>query len=346
MNNSKDNIIISGAAGFIGAALAKKLISYGMNVIGFDSMNDYYDQKLKLDRLKSIDILQNKYQSTWKFHKLNLVEKLCLNDIFETYKPKIVINLAAQAGVRYSINNPESYIENNIVGFNNLLECCRKYKVKNLIYASSSSVYGGNQSLPFSENQEVNHPISLYAASKKSNELMAHSYSNLFQIPCTGLRFFTVYGPWGRPDMAPMIFVNSILNKEPIDIFNYGNMNRDFTYIDDVVEGIYKCCLKPATPNKDFDFLNPDASSSFAPHRIFNLGNSNPVNLGDFIKIIEKELGMKAIKIYKELQPGDVLSTAADITKLRDWVGFRPEISINTGIKLFVKWFKDYYQKK
>ena len=175
---------------------------------------------------------------------------------------------------------------------------------------------------------------------------MAHSYSNLFQIPCTGLRFFTVYGPWGRPDMAPMIFVNSILNKEPIDIFNYGNMNRDFTYIDDVVEGIYKCCLKPATPNKDFDFLNPDASSSFAPHRIFNLGNSNPVNLGDFIKIIEKELGMKAIKIYKELQPGDVLSTAADITKLRDWVGFRPEISINTGIKLFVKWFKDYYQKK
>ncbi len=346
MNNSKDNILISGAAGFIGAALVKKLISYGLNVIGFDSMNNYYDQKLKLDRLKSIDLLQNKYKSMWKFHKLNLVEKSSLNGIFEIYNPKIVINLAAQAGVRYSINNPESYIENNIVGFNNLLECCREYKVKNLIYASSSSVYGGNQNLPFSENQEVNHPISLYAASKKSNELMAHSYSNLFQIPCTGLRFFTVYGPWGRPDMAPMIFVNSILNKKPIDIFNYGNMNRDFTYIDDVVEGIYRCCLKPATPNKDFDCLHPEASSSFAPHRIFNLGNSKPVNLGDFIQIIEKELGMKAIKIYKELQPGDVISTAADITKLKDWVGFNPEISINTGIKLFVKWFKDYYLTK
>ena len=346
MNNLKENILISGAAGFIGAALAKKLISCGLNVIGFDSMNNYYDQKLKLDRLKNIDIFQNRYQSKWKFHKLNLIEKCSLKDIFETYNPKIVINLAAQAGVRYSINNPESYIENNIVGFNNLLECCREFQIKNLIYASSSSVYGGNQKLPFSENQEVNHPISLYAASKKSNELMAHSYSNLFQIPCTGLRFFTVYGPWGRPDMAPMIFVNSILNKKPINIFNYGNMKRDFTYIDDVVEGIYRCCLKPATPNENFDYLNPDGSSSFAPHRIFNLGNSNPINLSDFIQIIEEELGIKAIKNYKELQPGDVISTAADITKLRDWVGFSPEISINTGIQLFVKWFKDYYLKR
>tara|TARA_B100000161_G_C33557799_1_gene419042 strand:- start:3474 stop:4511 length:1038 start_codon:yes stop_codon:yes gene_type:complete len=343
MNKSKEYILISGAAGFIGAALVKKLLNDGFNVIGFDNLNNYYSQKLKYDRLKTIDLVNKKSSATWEFHKLELEEKKLLENVFEKYRPRIVVNLAAQAGVRYSIKNPESYISSNIVGFSNLLECCRKFNVENLIYASSSSVYGANTKLPFFENQEVNHPISLYAASKRSNELMAHAYSNIFDIPCTGLRFFTVYGPWGRPDMAPMIFAKSIFDKKPIDVFNHGNMQRDFTYIDDVIEGIFRCCFKPATPNISFDSKNPEASSSFAPHRIFNVGNSNPVSLLKFIEIIEEEIGIKAIKRFKSIQPGDVMATSADISKLHKWIGFRPEISIKDGISFFIRWFKNYY---
>ena len=346
MRLDKSRILITGVAGFIGAALSKELLKIDVDLVGIDNLNSYYDVNLKKARLRIIDDSAKVNLGRWRFYQKDISNHNSLIEIFDSFKPSIVVHLAAQAGVRYSLINPKSYLERNLIGFCNVLELCRQYNILNFLYASSSSVYGGNREFPYKENQEVNHPISFYAATKRSNELIAHSYSHLYGIPSTGLRFFTVYGPWGRPDMAPMIFVNSILNKKPIDIFNYGNMKRDFTYIDDVVEGIYRCCLKPATPNENFDYLNPDGSSSFAPHRIFNLGNSNPVNLSDFIQIIEEELGIKAIKNYKELQPGDVISTAADITKLRDWVGFSPEISINTGIQLFVKWFKDYYLKR
>ncbi len=337
-------ILVTGAAGFIGAALVVRLIENGENVIGLDDLNSYYDPNLKESRLKKIYAVLDRAPGKWKFYKSSLENQNDLKDIFETYAPTIVINLAAQAGVRYSIENPSSYIQSNLVGFSNLLEQCRNHKVDNLIFASSSSVYGANKKLPFSESQAVDHPVSLYASTKKANELMAHSYSHLYGIPCIGLRFFTVYGPWGRPDMAPMIFAKSILNKEPINIFNFGKMKRDFTYIDDIVEGIYRCCYKPAFIDKDFDYLNPTPATSFAPFRIFNIGNSEPVELPRFIEILEDELGLKAIKNFLPLQPGDVEDTSANTDLLESWIDFRPSTSIEIGVNKFAKWYLDYYK--
>ena len=342
MNNSERKIVVTGAAGFIGAAISKKLISKGDDVIGIDNINNYYETSLKKSRLNQIELISNK---NWKFFQVDLEDYNELDFIFNKYKPDIVINLAAQAGVRYSIENPSSYIKSNLVGFANVLELCRQFQVKNLIYASSSSDYGGNKKLPFNEIDPVNHPVSLYAATKKSNELMANSYSHLYELPCTGLRFFTVYGPWGRPDMAPMIFTKSILNSEPINVFNFGNMSRDFTYIDDITEAIYKCTFKPATIDIQFNQLIPDPSTSMAPHRIFNIGNNQSVDLLYFIELLEKNLGKKSIKNFKPMQAGDVEDTFADTSKLKDWVGFRPRTSIEIGVNNFVRWYKDYYGK-
>jgi len=336
-------ILVTGAAGFIGAALVTRLLEKGENVCGLDDLNSYYDPQLKESRLKQIELVSNNSSGKWKFFKSSLEDELSLKDIFSNYSPDVVINLAAQAGVRYSITNPSSYIQSNLVGFSNLLELCRYHSVSNFIFASSSSVYGGNKKLPFCETQSVDHPVSLYAATKKANELMAHSYSHLYGIPTTGLRFFTVYGPWGRPDMAPMIFAKSILNKEPINVFNYGKMKRDFTYIDDIVEGIYRCCSKPAFINQDFDALNPDQSSSFAPYRIFNIGNSQPIELLRFIEVLEDSLGVKAIKNFKPIQPGDVEATAANTNLLESWIGFKPQTSLEFGVNKFARWYMKYF---
>ncbi len=336
-------ILVTGAAGFIGSALAIRLIENGENVIGFDDLNSYYDINLKESRIKEITKVSEKSAGKWKFYKSSLENESSLNDIFNTHSPQIVVNLAAQAGVRYSLEKPSAYIQSNLVGFSNLLEQCRHNSVENLIFASSSSVYGGNKKLPFSESQSVNHPVSLYASTKKANELMAHSYSHLYSIPCTGLRFFTVYGPWGRPDMAPMIFAKSILNGEPINIFNYGRMKRDFTYIDDIIEGVYRCCYKPAYVDNEFDYLNPNQSTSFAPFRIFNIGNSDPVELLVFIETLENELGVEAVKNYLPMQPGDVESTAAKTDLLENWINFKPSTSIEIGVHKFAKWYLNYY---
>tara|TARA_Y100001968_G_scaffold325911_1_gene367999 strand:- start:135 stop:1160 length:1026 start_codon:yes stop_codon:yes gene_type:complete len=337
-------ILLTGAAGFIGAALAIRLLENGENVIGFDDLNSYYDINLKESRLKGINAAAEESTGKWKFYKASLENESSLKDIFNTHSPEIVVNLAAQAGVRYSLENPSAYIQSNIVGFSNLLEQCRFHSVDNFIFASSSSVYGGNKNLPFCESQSVNHPVSLYASTKKANELIAHSYSHLYGIPCTGLRFFTVYGPWGRPDMAPMIFAKSILNRKPINVFNYGRMKRDFTYVDDIVEGVYRCCYKSACVDSAFDHLNPNQATSFAPFRIFNIGNSNPIELLKFIEVLEDELGVKSIKNFLPMQPGDVESTAAKTDLLEDWVNFKPSISIEIGIHKFAKWYLSYYK--
>ena len=344
INPVKNKILITGAAGFIGSALVRKFILNDDFIIGIDNINDYYDQNLKKDRLKNLNQLF-KDDKKWIFEKIDLEDKSSLEFVFSKHKPNIVVNLAAQAGVRYSIENPETYIKSNIFGFFNLLECCRNFNVENLIYASSSSVYGGTKQFPFSEDNFANHPVSLYASTKISNELIAHSYSHLYNLSATGLRFFTVYGPWGRPDMAPMIFCKSILENKPIDIFNYGNMLRDFTYVDDVVNLISLCCDKPATKDSAFDYLNTLPSSSFAPHRIFNIGNSKPVELTKFIEILEEEIGKKAIRNFQEMQKGDVVSTYANIDSIKNWVGFEPKVNIKEGIGLFVKWYKNYYLK-
>ena len=337
------SILITGAAGFIGAALAHKILKNGFDLIGIDNLNGYYDVNLKLNRIKSIESKLSFYKGKWIFKKCDLTDIEGLTEIFSSFKPSIVINLAAQAGVRYSIENPESYIKSNLLGFSNILEQCRKNEVSNLIYASSSSVYGSNKKLPFHEEDEVNHPVSLYAATKRSNEFLAHSYSHLYGIPATGLRFFTVYGPWGRPDMAPMIFTKSIFDKEPINIFNYGNMKRDFTYIDDIVEAVFKCCFKKAEPNKNFDPYNPELSTSFAPHRIFNLGNSKSIKLMRFIEILENIIGMKALKNYVEMPLADVEATESDITQLQNWIDFKPKTKIERGLEEFINWYKIYY---
>ena len=336
-------ILVTGASGFIGAALVIRLIKNSENVIGLDDMNSYYDTNLKESRLKNIHEVLESAPGKWTFYKSSLENQNELKQIFKVHSPKIVINLAAQAGVRYSIENPYSYIQSNLVGFSNLLEECRQYEVDNLIFASSSSVYGGNKKLPFSESQSVDHPVSLYAATKKANELMAHSYSHLYGIPCTGLRFFTVYGPFGRPDMAPMIFAKSILNRKPINVFNYGNMKRDFTYIDDVVEGVYRCCYKSAYIDKNFDYINPNSATSFAPHMIFNIGNSKPIKLLKFIEILEQEIGIKASKDFQPMQSGDVEITYADTSRLNKWIDFTPKTTIEEGINKFIKWYKDYF---
>tara|TARA_Y100001968_G_scaffold327607_1_gene372985 strand:+ start:760 stop:1845 length:1086 start_codon:yes stop_codon:yes gene_type:complete len=336
-------IIVTGAAGFIGAALTKALLSMDFKVIGIDNINDYYCTSLKRARLAEIEKVSKK-KGEWIFHEIPIEDHNLLSEIINKYSPKIFVHLAAQAGVRYSITNPSAYIQSNIVGFANVLEGCRQSKISHLIYASSSSVYGGNKNLPFNEEQSVNHPVSLYAATKKSNELMAHTYSHLYDLPTTGLRFFTVYGPWGRPDMAPMIFARSILKNEPIKVFNQGEMQRDFTYIDDVVEGIIRCCFKKASIDFDFNPLIPNPSTSSAPYRIFNIGNSSPIQLTYFIDLLEKSLGKKAIKDLQPMQPGDVVSTAAQMNLLNSWVDYQPKTSIENGIKLFSEWYLDYFK--
>ena len=285
--------LVTGAAGFIGAALSQRLLQRGDRVVGLDNLNDYYDPSLKQARLHQIEAVAS--SGAWRFERMALEDESALMVLFAEERPQVVVNLAAQAGVRYSLENPAAYIQSNLVGFGNVLEGCRRHGVENLVYASSSSVYGGNRNLPFHERQPVNHPVSLYAASKKANELMAHTYSHLYGLPATGLRFFTVYGPWGRPDMAPMLFARAILAGEPIKVFNHGKMQRDFTYIDDIVEGVMRCCDKPATANPDFDPLDPDPSTAAAPHRVFNIGNSHPVELMRFIEVIDKALAMMAI---------------------------------------------------
>ena len=341
MTLNKKKILITGAAGFIGSEIAKKLLSESLEVIGIDNLNSYYNPFLKQKRIKIIEQIDHK--NCWRFLKVDLVNAKKIDKIFDEFKPNIVINLAAQAGVRYSLENPTSYIDSNIVGFLNILEGCRNYKIEHLIYASSSSVYGGNKITPFNESQSVDHPISLYAATKKSNEMLAHSYSHLFQIPMTGLRFFTVYGPMGRPDMAPMIFADAMLRGEAINVFNNGNMSRDFTYIDDVIEAIHKCCLKIPYSNIHFLENQPDPSTSFAPHRIFNVGSNNPISLLNFIELLESSFGVKTVKNMKEMQPGDIQSTFADIDLLKSWINYEPKTSLEKGILKFSKWYKEYF---
>ena len=337
-------ILLTGAAGFIGHSVTLKLLAKGNNVYGIDNLNNFYDTKLKLNRLNNIsDELINLRECKWQFKNCDLNDIDLLDNIFTDFKPNIVVNLAAQAGVRFSIKKPRDYIFSNIVGFSNILEKCVNFKVENLIYASSSSVYGEYKKEPFDENNPVGHPLSLYAATKRSNELLAHSYSNIYNLPSTGLRFFTVYGPWGRPDMAPFIFTKSILEGKPIKIFNFGKMNRDFTYIDDISEAVAKCCYKKATINECFDNGEPENSSSFAPHRIFNIGNSKPVNLINFINLLEKELNLEAIKIFEPIKAGDVTSTYANTRRLENWIGYQPKTSIEQGVKLFIRWYRKYY---
>ena len=334
MAKNESPILVTGAAGFIGYSLVRELLLRGENVVGIDNLNDYYDLNLKNSRIKEINFISKKNNSYWKFYKISINNFIDLKKVFDLHQPKIVVNLAAQAGVRYSLKNPESYIESNLIGFYNILENCKNHKIQNLIYASSSSVYGGNRKLPYAEKDAVNHPISLYAVTKKSNELMAHSYSHLYGIPTTGLRFFTVYGPWGRPDMAPMIFSKSILEGSPIDVFNYGDMARDFTYIDDVVEAIIRCCKKPAIIDNDFNQSIPNPPTSFAPYRLFNVGSNRPIKLLKFIELLEINLGKKAVINFKELQEGDVIETSSDSNLLSDWINFKPKVKIDLGLKI------------
>jgi UDP-glucuronate 4-epimerase len=346
-------VLVTGAAGFVGFHFVSKLLNEGFSVVGLDNINDYYDPKLKTNRLKvnGIDDEQIEYNvlinSTkhvnYKFVKLNIEDYDNLSTIFNIEKPDYVLNLAAQAGVRYSLINPKAYIKSNIEGFINILECCRHFNVKHLVYASSSSVYGLNQKYPFSTHDNVDHPVSLYAASKKSNELMAHTYSHLFNIPTTGLRFFTVYGPWGRPDMALFHFTKSIIEGKSIEVFNNGEMERDFTYIDDIVEGVYRTMLNIPEVNKHWSGLHPDPSSSIAPYKIYNIGNSSPVKLMDFINEIEHRLGKKAKIVLKPIQPGDVPKTWADTIDLEKDLKYKPSINIKTGINEFINWYKKYY---
>src|SRR5690625_845454 len=333
-------ILITGAAGFIGFHLSKKLLDDSYQIIGIDNLNDYYDPSLKQSRLEIL----GKYNN-FNFHRIDLKDKVAVDNIFETYQPTHVINLAAQAGVRYSLENPQAYVDSNLVGFVNILEACRHHKVKHLIYASSSSVYGANVKMPFSTDGEVNHPVSLYAATKKSNELMAHTYSHLYDLPTTGLRFFTVYGPMGRPDMAYFSFTKKILAGETIQVFNNGEMMRDFTYIDDIVDGIVGLIDQPPKANPDYDREHPTPSASHAPYKVYNIGNNQPVKLMDFIQTIEKHLGIEAKKEFLPMQPGDVKATYADIDDLTEATGFKPTTSIDEGIKKFVDWYMEYYHK-
>ncbi len=342
--HNKERILVTGSAGFIGAAVVLELLRKGYEVIGIDNLNDYYDVSLKKGRLINIENNVDLNKVNYIFKELSITNKKSLDDLFLKHKPSICIHLAAQAGVRYSIENPLSYTENNLIGFSNILESCRNFGIKNLVYASSSSVYGGNKKVPFSEKDPVNHPVSFYAATKRANELMAHTYSHLYGLSATGLRFFTVYGPWGRPDMAPMIFAKAILAGDNLEIFNYGKMQRDFTYIDDIVLGIIKCAEKQASINLSFDKFNPDPATSFASHRIFNIGNNNPVPLMRFVELLEKALNIKAKLVMKEMQPGDVPETLSDTQLLEKWVGFKPNTNIEKGVEKFIKWYLQYYK--
>jgi UDP-glucuronate 4-epimerase len=337
--------LLTGVAGFIGYHVTIMLLERGDTVIGVDNLNDYYDVRLKEARLASIQAQPN--AKNFKFVKLDLVEQATTAKLFETEKPDSVIHLAAQAGVRYSLENPHAYINSNIVAFTNVLEACRAIKPQHLVYASSSSVYGGNTKLPFSESDNVDHPVSLYAATKKSNELMAHTYSHLFGIPTTGLRFFTVYGPWGRPDMAPFMFADAILNDKPIKVFNHGDMMRDFTYIDDIVEGVIRVLDKPATSEKDATGLKHSSASLeaniHAPCRLFNIGNNKPEKLLDFIAMLENAIGKTAQKELLPMQAGDVKATYADTRALEAWVGFKPSTPLKVGVEKFVDWYRGFY---
>lgn len=335
----KDKVLVTGAAGFIGFHLSKKLLEKGISVIGVDNVNDYYDVNLKYARL---DIL--KQFDGFQLHKVDLKDKEGIDRVFAETQPDYVVNLAAQAGVRYSLENPYVYVDSNITGFLNILEACRHNPVKHLVYASSSSVYGANTNMPFSVHNSVDHPVSLYAATKKSNELMAHTYSHLFGVPTTGLRFFTVYGPWGRPDMALFLFTKAILEDRPIDVYNHGKMRRDFTYVDDIVEGVFRLIPTIAQRNDDWSSDNPDTATSFAPYRVFNIGNNQPVELMAFIQAIEKALGKEAKKNMMPLQDGDVPATFADVQDLMDTVNFKPNTSIESGIQRFVDWYREYFK--
>lgn len=348
-------ILITGTAGFIGFHLVRRLLDRGDEVVGLDSINDYYDVNLKYARLGETGIrkgeitygslVQSDKSSKYKFIQLNLEDKEKLDNLFHEEKFDKVCNLAAQAGVRYSIENPMAYINSNIIGFINILEACRHNEIKHLAYASSSSVYGLNEQMPFSTHDNVDHPISLYAASKKSNELMAHTYSHLYGVPTTGLRFFTVYGPWGRPDMALFLFTKAMLAGEPIKIFNEGNMRRDFTYIDDIVEGIVRVLDTPPEGNKEWTGKAPDPASSKGPYKVYNIGNSSPVNLMDFILEIEKQLGKEAKKDFLPMQDGDVPATWADVRELSENLGYKPNTPVETGVKQFVEWYREYYSE-
>ena len=337
-------ILVTGAAGFIGFHLSKELLSRGYEVIGLDNINSYYDVTLKIART---NILKKHCENkNFIFEKGNLEDDSFIKKIFLKYKPQKVVNLAAQAGVRYSLENPMAYIESNVVGFQNLIEASKVNKVEHFVYASSSSVYGGNTLLPFSEKNSVEHPISIYAATKKANELVAHTYSHLYDLSTTGLRFFTVYGPWGRPDMALFLFTKSIIKKEPIKVFNNGEMSRDFTFVDDIVESLIRVIDKPPNGNKFYDTSNPDPSSSWAPYKIFNIGNSSPVSLMEYIKAIESALGIESIKEFLPMQPGDVRATFADTIELEEWTNFKPKTDIKTGIGKFIEWYLDFYKIK
>lgn len=330
--------LITGAAGFIGFHLSKRLLAQGKSVVGIDNLSDYYDVNLKNTRLRELE-----ENSAFTFYKLDLAGREGVENLFSENKFDYVVNLAAQAGVRYSLTNPHAYIDSNIVGFLNILEGCRHNNVKHLVFASSSSVYGANTKMPFSVHHNVDHPVSLYAATKKSNELMAHTYSSLYKLPCTGIRFFTVYGPLGRPDMALFLFTRAILENKLIDVFNHGKMKRDFTYIDDIVEGVVRLIDKVPEPNPGWSSDNPDSATSYAPYRIYNIGNNNPVELMKFIGVLEECLGKKAKKNFLPMQPGDVPETYADVDDLAEDVGFKPTIPIEKGIKKFVEWYREYY---
>ncbi|WP_313920509.1 NAD-dependent epimerase [Tahibacter sp.] len=331
-------VLITGAAGFIGSALAHRLLDRGDEVLGYDNLNDYYDVTLKQARLDRLLVREG-----FRFIKGDLEDREALEAAFDDFRPVRVVNLAAQAGVRYSLENPRAYIDANVVGFLNILEACRHRAIEHLVYASSSSVYGANRKLPFAVEDNVDHPVSLYAASKKTNELMAHTYSHLFQLPTTGLRFFTVYGPWGRPDMALFLFTRKILAGEPIDVFNFGNHSRDFTYVDDIVEGVIRTLDRIPGPDETFDPLAPTPASSHAPYRVYNIGNHRPVQLSRYIELVEQATGKTALKRLLPLQPGDVPDTAADVSALMRDTGYSPDTPVEVGVERFVQWYREFY---
>jgi UDP-glucuronate 4-epimerase len=348
-----ETILVTGTAGFIGYHMAIRLLKEGYNVVGLDNINDYYDVELKYGRLSISGIMREEIQwnkptqsrkyNNYKFYRMRLEDRQQMENLFAENRFDYIVHLAAQAGVRYSLTNPHTYIDSNISGFLNILEGSRHHQPKHLLYASSSSVYGANAHIPFREKDNVDHPVSLYAATKKSNELMAHTYSHLFQIPTSGLRFFTVYGPWGRPDMALFLFTRAIMQGKPIEVFNKGEMMRDFTYIDDVIEGIFRLIKVPASPHAHFDPHNPDPSTSLAPYRVYNIGNSGPVGLTEFIEAIETSLNQKAIKNLLPMQPGDVTRTWADTQKLNKTVDYKPNTPVQDGVEKFIRWYRDFY---